>query len=56
MSYKRLKEAKNKEYLGYCKEKGYVYSIQLEEHTYAVVSVIDGKVTTLIQYKTKGRD
>jgi hypothetical protein len=55
MSFTRLKESKNKEYLGFCNQKGYIYSIETAPNQYAVVSVAvrDNQVTTLIEYSVK---
>lgn len=56
MSYNKFKETNNKQYLGYCDEKGYVYSVQVEECLYRIVSIKNNELTVLIEYTTTKGD
>jgi hypothetical protein len=42
---------REKEYLGFCTQKGYVYSVALAGNEYAVVALKDGETTTLITFQ-----
>ena len=50
MTYESFKRNSQKEYLGFCEQKGYVYSITLDAGKYAVVALRNGQVTVLITY------
>ena len=51
LSVDYLKKSKFKEYLGYCKEKGYMYSEYLGGGSYRIVSIKNGSVAELIRFK-----
>lgn len=38
----------NKEYLGYCTQRGHIYSIPIMDNAYKVVAIKDNNETTLI--------
>lgn len=50
MNYQSFKSNKSKEYLGFCDQKGFIYSVQLDTDYYAIVALHNGQVTTLILY------
>ncbi|MNW37778.1 hypothetical protein D3C74_148300 [compost metagenome] len=50
MNYQVFKNNDYKEYLGFCEQKGFIYSVQLDEENYAVVALHNGQVTMLIQF------
>jgi len=50
MNYQVFKYNSSKEYLGFCEQKGFIYSVQLDEERYAVVALHNGQVTMLIQF------
>jgi len=50
MNYQSFKCNSSKEYLGFCVQKGFIYSVQLDTHYYAIVALYNGQVTTLIRY------
>ncbi|WP_059050399.1 hypothetical protein [Paenibacillus senegalimassiliensis] len=50
MSYRAFKNNSSKEYLGFCEQKGFIYSVQLNEGRHAVVALHNGQVTMLIQF------
>lgn len=50
MHYHSFKCNSQKEYLGYCEQKGFIYSVQIDANQFAVVALYDGKITTLISY------
>ncbi|MEI2282447.1 hypothetical protein [Paenibacillus polysaccharolyticus] len=50
MNYQTFKSISSKEYLGFCEQKGFIYSVQLDEERYAVVALHNGQVTMLIQF------
>ncbi|WP_373232797.1 hypothetical protein [Cohnella sp.] len=50
MNYQSFKSNSSKEYLGFCEQKGFIYSVQLDVGRYAVVALNNGQVTTLIQF------
>lgn len=45
-----IKSAVSHEYLGFCEDKGYVYSIQTSIDTHSIVAVKNNVVTKLITY------
>ncbi|WP_181592666.1 hypothetical protein [Paenibacillus sp. YN15] len=51
MTYASLIKNSTKQYLGYCEQKGYVYSVQVDTEKYAIVALRDSVVTTLIMYQ-----
>jgi hypothetical protein len=53
MDYQAFKRNSQKEYLGYCELKGFVYSVRIDNDKYAVVAVKNGKVEVLITYRVK---
>ncbi|GGG07000.1 hypothetical protein [Paenibacillus aceti] len=50
MNYQSFKCNSSKEYLGFCDQKGFIYSVQLDTNNYAIVALYNGEVTTLIHY------
>lgn len=50
MQYATFKCNSQKEYLGFCEQKGFIYSVQLNARTYAVIALRHGYITTLITY------
>jgi hypothetical protein len=42
----------SKEYLGFCPQKGYIYSVQTSLGNYHVVAILNNEVTQLISYTT----
>lgn len=50
MRYQAIKCNSSKEFLGFCEQKGFIYSVQLDEGKYAIVALFNGQVTTLIQF------
>ncbi|ANS76479.1 hypothetical protein AWM70_19440 [Paenibacillus yonginensis] len=50
MNYQAFKNNSSKEYLGFCEQKGFIYSVQLDERRFAVVALQNGQVTMLIQF------
>lgn len=50
MTYESFRSNSQKEYLGFCKQKGYIYSVTLDAGKYAVVALRNGQVTVLITY------
>lgn len=53
MSYLAFKNNCSKEYLGFCEQKGFIYSVQLDKGRYVVVALHNGQVTLLIQFTTQ---
>lgn len=53
MTYDKLKTIENKVYLGFCEEKGYVYSAEIRHNEYKIVAVRNNEVTVLIEYTLK---
>ncbi|MDA5109481.1 hypothetical protein O3V59_14015 [Brevibacillus thermoruber] len=53
MDYQAFKRNSQKEYLGYCELKGFVYSVQIDSNKYAVVALKNGQVEVLITYRVK---
>lgn len=50
MNYQLFKSNCSKEFLGFCEQKGFVYSVQIGNGKYAVVALLNGQVTVLIQF------
>jgi len=50
MSYQAFKNNSSKEFLGFCEQEGFIYSVQLDEGRFAVVALNNGQVTMLIQF------
>lgn len=50
LTYESFKHNSQKEYLGFCEQKGYVYSVKLDVGKHAVVSLRNAEVTVLITY------
>ncbi|WP_101807466.1 hypothetical protein [Paenibacillus pasadenensis] len=50
MTYESFKRNSQKEYLGFCERKGYIYSVPLDAGKFAVVALRNGQVTVLITY------
>ena len=50
--YQRLID--NKKYLGYCPQKGDIYSVQETTSLYRVIAIQNNITTILISYTTKG--
>lgn len=53
MDYQAFKQNSQKEYLGYCELKGFIYSVRIDSDKYAVVALKNGKVEVLITYRVK---
>jgi len=53
MNYQAFKRNSQKEYLGFCEQKGFVYSVQIDGDKFAVVALKNGKVEVLITYRVK---
>lgn len=53
MNYQAFKNNSSKEYLGFCSQKGFIYSLQLDDGRYAVVALHNGQVTVLIQFTSQ---
>ncbi|MGN7384090.1 hypothetical protein [Paenibacillus sp. SAFN-117] len=53
MNYQAFKNNSSKEYLGFCEQKGFIYSVPLDQRTFAVVALLNGTVTTLIQFTVR---
>lgn len=50
MNYEAFKKNSQKEYLGFCKQKGYIYSLKTDSNKYSVVALHNAKITVLITY------
>ncbi|MFD1127632.1 hypothetical protein ACFQ3J_05495 [Paenibacillus provencensis] len=50
MTYESFRRNSQKEYLGFCEQKGYIYSVTLDAGKCAVVALRNGQVTVLITY------
>jgi len=52
-----LQQIKEKEhhYLGYCPEKGWIYSVQTGQNEYTIFAVREGSVEPLITFKIRGQ-
>lgn len=55
MDYQTFKRNSQKEYLGFCEQKGFVYSIQIDSDKFAVVALKNGQVEILITYRVKSK-
>ena len=53
MNYQTFKDISSKEYLGFCEQMGFIYSVQLDEERYEVVALHNGQVTMLIQFTSQ---
>lgn len=53
MNYQSFKKNSDKEYLGFCEEKGFVYSVKVDSGRYSVVAVQNGNVEVLITHHVK---
>lgn len=53
MDYQAFKRNSQKEYLGFCEQKGFVYSVQIDKDKFAVVALKNGKIEVLITYRVK---
>lgn len=53
MNYQSFKKNSDKEFLGFCEEKGFVYSVKVDNGTYAIVALQNGNVEVLITYHLK---
>ncbi|SHE14141.1 Uncharacterised protein [Chlamydia abortus] len=53
MNYQAFKRNSQKEYLGFCEQKGFVYSVQIDGDKFTVVALKNGKVEVLITYRVK---
>lgn len=55
-SLEQLKCNSSKEYLGYCPQKGYIYSVQVDVMKYAIIALsTNGDVTTLITHSVPSK-
>lgn len=52
MKTQTVREENKSQYLGYCKQKGDIYSVEVKPCTYHIVAIQDEKETVLIIYKT----
>lgn len=50
MTYESFRRNSSKEFLGWCDQKGYIYSVGLDAGKYAVVALRDARITVLITY------
>ncbi|OBZ17102.1 hypothetical protein [Bacillus sp. FJAT-26390] len=50
MTYESFRRNSQKEYLGFCEQKGYIYSVMLDAGRYAVVALRNAEITILITY------
>ncbi|NTZ20472.1 hypothetical protein EXW96_23960 [Paenibacillus sp. JMULE4] len=50
MNYESFRKNSQKEFLGLCPQKGYIYSVKLDAGKYAVVALKKAKITVLITY------
>lgn len=55
MDYQTFKRNRQKEYLGFCEQKGFVYSVQIDSDKFAVVALKNGQVEILITYRVKSK-
>lgn len=55
MDYQTFKRNSQKEYLGFCEQKGFVYSVQIDSDKFAVVALKNGQVEILITYRVKSK-
>ncbi|MBE0340171.1 hypothetical protein E4V51_01910 [Paenibacillus sp. 28ISP30-2] len=53
MTYQAFKNNNSKEYLGFCEQKGFIYSLQLDVGRYCVIALQNGCITTLITYSIR---
>jgi len=53
MNYQAFKHNSQKEYLGFCELKGFIYSVPFDNGKYAVVALKNGNVDVLITYSVK---
>jgi len=53
MNYQHIKNKVDKEYLGYCPEKGWVYSVPVGPDEYNIIAVREGTVEVLITFKVR---
>ncbi|UQZ84559.1 hypothetical protein SK3146_03814 [Paenibacillus konkukensis] len=50
MNYQSFKCNSQKQYLGFCEQKGYIYSVPIDAGKYAVVALLNSKITVLISF------
>jgi len=55
VDYQTFKRNSQKEYLGFCEQKGFVYSVQIDSDKFAVVALKNGQVEILITYRVKSK-
>jgi len=48
MNYMAFRCNSQKQYLGYCEKKGFIYSVQIDAGKYAVVALQNSNITFLI--------
>jgi len=53
MHYRSFICNSHKEYLGYCEQKGFIYSVQIDVNQFAVIALFNGGITTLISYTVR---
>jgi len=53
MNFQAFKRNSQKEYLGFCEQKGFVYSVQIDGDKFAVVALKNGQIDVLITYTVK---
>lgn len=53
MNYEAFKKNSQKEYLGFCKQKGFIYSVKVDKEKYSIIALQDAKITVLITYSVK---
>jgi predicted transcriptional regulator of viral defense system len=50
VNYESFRKNSQKEYLGYCEQKGYIYSVQTGVNQYSVIALQNGRITVLITF------
>jgi len=53
MDYQAFKRNSQKEYLGFCELKGFIYSVRIDSDKYAVVALKNSQIDVLITYTVK---
>lgn len=53
MNYQAFKCNSQKEYLGFCNQKGFIYSMQVDAGRYVVVALQNGNITSLIMHSVQ---
>ncbi|MBN2981556.1 hypothetical protein [Cohnella algarum] len=53
VNYESFKKNSQKEYLGFCELKGFIYSVRIDRNKYAVVALKNSQIDVLITYTVK---